>query len=129
MLDPAVDATGVAGMRTVAGRVASWSDEKLVRFAATGEFIIERGGNGGGFFRRMYASFLHQFADGIAPAGVELADAFETIAARWTALANLLGETARAPSPSARAPEIAQAFQALADLEERAWSRAWDAAS
>lgn len=128
MLDPSVDATGVAGMRTLAERVPTWSEQELVRFATTNEFVVERAGNGGGLFRRMYAAFLNRYAAQLGQGGSDLSPRFEQLADRWTELATLLGETARAAAPTDRAADIGAAFVALAELEQQAWSRCLDAA-
>lgn len=128
MLDPDGDATGVRGMRTFAEQIGGLSDRQLTRLAATNEFVIERGGNGGGLFRLLYASFLRELAPALGEGAPRLADEFGALAAAWTALAALLADTADHPTPREHAGEITRTLEALADGEEQAWSRALDLA-
>lgn len=112
MLAPS-EAGGVGGVEQLARSLPSWSTAPdaawCARFAAQ---VIEKRGNGGGLFRRMYARFLHDAAfECLVPLALEAART-------WTSLAEALRVASEQPAPdfaeaAARARTVAAAERAL----------------
>jgi hypothetical protein len=121
MLEPDVDSTGVRGIHAFARRIRKLPAPRLAALARTGEHVIERGGNGGGFFRHMYATFLREHAGALGAFAAPLATRFHEIAKEWTRLASLLGEMAALSEPTTRAEEAARCVEGLANAERGAW--------
>ncbi len=124
MLDPAADAAGVAGIATMARLASEIGEPELAALCRTNAFSIERAGNAGGFFRRMYAAFLRQQAEHLGAAGEPLAASFDELAAAWTAVAATMADAAHDGEPDRRRAEIRGALEKLAAGERAIWSRA-----
>jgi Butirosin biosynthesis protein H, N-terminal/Domain of unknown function (DUF4872) len=123
--------TGIAGIRRLARELPSWAARDDAAWVASfNARCIEKFGNGGGNFRRLYAGFL-EWARSLDPALVpEIAPALATRAADgWTAVATAL---AAASEQGARAPgwrEAAARAAAIADAEEDLFRRLADLAA
>ena len=114
-------ATGVRGVRAFAEDVRSWSTRKDASWIASyNASCIEKFGNGGGNFRRLYAGFLSwardldphlvpKFAPRLA---VEAADT-------WTAVSNSLFQASRDESNTQHWNDAAGHANRVADLEEQ----------
>jgi hypothetical protein len=122
MADPAIRAvTGVAGARAFAEDVAGWSEREDASWLASyNASCIEKFGNGGGNFRRLYAGFLawaRELDPGLVPEdapdrAVEAADA-------WTAVSNALFQASREDADPDHWKDAAMHAARVADLEER----------
>ncbi len=122
MLDPCVDSSGVAGIRTMARRLVHLEQKQLAALAATNAFMIAKGGNAGGFFRRMYARFIRNYAAVIGDVANELAEHFETLGDSWAEMATLMDDVAQSEHPSARVSRLVAGLEGLAEQEQAAWS-------
>lgn len=124
MLDPDSDASGVHGIRRFARRLARLDPERDRELARRHAFVIEKGGNGGALFRRMYASFLREYTPSLGREAPSLITLFDELSVGWSrAAADLFAiadATAEAPQPTMIAAHVA----ALADREEVAWGLA-----
>jgi hypothetical protein len=123
MLDPDADATGVRGIRRFARALSALDpmhDRELARRHA---FVIEKGGNGGALFRRMYATFLREYTPSFGREAPSLVTLFEEIAVGWSHVANQLFAIADGEEGHSAAV-IAAEVAALADREEVAWGMA-----
>jgi hypothetical protein len=121
--------TGVRGVRTFAEEVEGWSTrEDATWVAGYNASCIEKFGNGGGNFRRLYAGFLAWARDldsrlvpDSAPAlALEAADA-------WTAVSNALFAASRDESNTQHWKDAAENAVRVADLEERLFRSLADA--
>ncbi len=122
--------SGIAGIERLAEELPGWGErDDAVELASFNASCIEKFGNGGGNFRRLYAGFLrwaHELDPERVPA--EAADLAVGSADKWTALAHMLwassegadrwGEAAR------EASEIAGIERQLFELLARGGSGA-----
>ncbi|MFT4569443.1 MAG: hypothetical protein ACI8TX_000661 [Hyphomicrobiaceae bacterium] len=113
--------TGVAGTRAFANEVRTWGErEDRAWLASYNARCIEKFGNGGGNFRRMYAGFLEWtrtmdpslVPDGAAQLAVQAADG-------WTAVADILARAAEDGASIGLFEEAARGTSEVADLEQR----------
>jgi hypothetical protein len=114
----AAGTSGLAAIRQLAEELPEWGRrEDSANLASYNASCIEKFGNGGGMFRRIYAGFLewaHDLDPQLAPAG---AAALATQAADgWTALAHLLWKASEGED---RWNEAAQGAAQIAQIEER----------
>jgi hypothetical protein len=117
--------TGVAGIRQLAEDLPSWEGrEDSSWLASYNSRCIEKFGNGGGNFRRLYAGFLswaHELDAALVDAKTP---ALATKAADgWTALAATLAATTEDGAPSALWREAASQAAAIADTEAELFGR------
>lgn len=120
-LTPPIKNFGATGIRKAAKLIPSWKDtveDASVQFALMGS-LMERGGTGGGLFRRIYRDFLieaneHLHSDTIAHASDLIGEASEN----WTKSATLLEQVKEHPDVLNKVAEI---FLSNAELEERAF--------
>lgn len=117
--------TGVAGIRRLAEDLPTWAERDDASWLASyNARCIEKFGNGGGNFRRLYAGFLswaHALDPSLAPA--EAADRALRAAEGWTALSELLAAASRGEGgPEVWSRARAQALE-IADLEEDLFRR------
>jgi hypothetical protein len=113
--------TGVRGVRAFANDLPGWAERDDAGWIASyNASCIEKFGNGGGNFRRLYAGFL-QWARDLDPSLVpESAPDLATEAADgWTAVSNSLFAVSREGSDPQHWKEAAQHAVRVADLEER----------
>lgn len=135
MLEPPITNLGVKGIRKAAQRVLKWPqvlDQQTLYAALFNGFIFidATGGTGGGIFRLMYSRFLGKAA-GITGdiRFTESANAFQEIADRWQAVAEVFKEASQAEDPTSTLPALSNVLLELADLEEKAWSHLLDLVS
>ena len=91
--------TGLQGLVGFSNEVTHWREHKNCKFLASyASQAIEKFGNGGGNFRKLYASFL-QWAQGIKPDLVpeNLPALADRSAARWTQLSLTLERASEEP--------------------------------
>ncbi|HEB90874.1 MAG TPA: DUF4872 domain-containing protein [Deltaproteobacteria bacterium] len=114
-------ATGIAGARVLAEEIESWSTrEDAVSLASFNASCLEKFGNGGGNFRRLYSGFLSWARDldprlvpESAPAlALEAADA-------WTAVSNALFAASKDVANGKHWSDAAQHASRMVDLEDR----------
>ncbi len=121
---------GVRGIRRLAEILPQWADRPDAAWLASyNARCIEKFGNGGGNFRRLYAGFLG-WASETTPQHVPADAAASALAAadRWTAAAEALaGFTDASPDPSCFGV-AAEHVTAAADLEASLFERLRDAA-
>lgn len=125
MAAPANVALGVAGIRRLAEELPRWAEREDVRWVAGfNARCIEKFGNGGGNFRRLYAGFLawaRELDPKLAPAG---APALATRAADgWTALSERLAEASAEDAPPTVWAEAAALARELARVEQTLFER------
>jgi hypothetical protein len=128
MLDEADDARGIAGIRRLAREIPSWASREDAPWVASfNSRCIEKFGNGGGNFRRLYAGFL-EWARVLDPALVPAeAPALATRAADgWTGVAEALGEASQEMSRAESWRIAAERAAAVADIEHELFSRLAD---
>jgi hypothetical protein len=132
MLEPPISNIGVKGIRKAASMLRKWPDKLAadeVRLALFNAwiFISPAGGTGGGTFRYMFSRFLREAA-GIAgdPRLEQSASEFKHIGDEWKKLGEWFRQASEAPDPAALLPECVAPLQALADLEQAAWTRLRD---
>ena len=121
---------GVAAIREVAEDLPSWAKhEKAPWIASFNARCIEKFGNGGGNFRRLYAGFL-EWARELDPAlapesaprlAIEAADG-------WTALSAELAQVTEDGAPDAIWQAAAAHATRIAEVEETLFERLLDAA-
>jgi len=100
------------------------SEEMLLGLGEGVGFICAKGGTGGGIFRYMFARFVREAADIVGDSRLnEAADAFGQIGDRWEAVAQIFRDGWESASPADALPAASAPLQAIADLEEAAWSR------
>lgn len=113
-------ATGIAGIRCLADALPRWAAREDAAWVASfNARCIEKFGNGGGNFRRLYAGYL-EWARGIDPRSVpEKAPALATEAADgWTQIAALLGAASEGDATHPAWSEAAGLAARLADVEQ-----------
>jgi Butirosin biosynthesis protein H, N-terminal/Domain of unknown function (DUF4872) len=113
-------ALGVAGIRRFAEALPGWALRQDARWVASfNARTIEKFGNGGGNFRRLYAGFLawaRELDPALAPAG---APALATRAADgWTAISERLAAASAEGAPENLFDEAAALARELADVEQ-----------
>ena len=113
-------ALGVAGIRRFAEALPGWGEREDARWVASfNARCIEKFGNGGGNFRRLYAGFLawaRELDPKLAP---EEAPALATRAADgWTAISERLAAASAEDAPKAPWAEAAALAHQLADVEQ-----------
>ncbi|HZD55021.1 MAG TPA: BtrH N-terminal domain-containing protein [Candidatus Aquicultoraceae bacterium] len=123
---PGGSLSGVSGIRRMAGEVDRWPErtEDWAFAARFGYQVIEKRGTGGGFFRRLYASYLEE-ASSLVPslAGSGLAEKMVSVADGWTGIAAALKEISEEKDPGGlrRLPDL---LLRQADREEDFWRKA-----
>jgi len=121
--------TGVRGVRTFAEEVQGWSTRKDATWVAGyNASCIEKFGNGGGNFRRLYAGFLAWARDLDSRLVPDSAPALALEAAdTWTAVSNALFAASRDESNTQHWKDAAENAVRVADLEERLFRSLADA--
>lgn len=123
--------TGVRAVRAFAEDVQDWSTRKDATWVAGyNASCIEKFGNGGGNFRRLYSGFL-SWARDLDPRLVpESAPGLALEAAdTWTAVSNALFAASRDTSNTKHWNDAAEHAMRVADLEERLFGSLADAAA
>lgn len=125
-----VASAGVAGIRALAEDLPSWRGlDDVRRVASFNARCLEKFGNGGGNFRRLYAGFLawaHDRDAKLVHAGAD--DEATRAADGWTALSETLGEVSQEGSDLALLDRAAARAHEIAELEETLFRRLADAA-
>ncbi len=119
---------GVAAIRAFADDLPSWTDDpKAAWLASFNARAIEKFGNGGGQFRRLYAAFL-EWARNLDPALVpEAAPGLAWRAADgWTAISAELAKVGEEGAPDGVWSEAARIASSVADIEEELFERISD---
>lgn len=121
---------GVAAIRRLAESLAGWADRPDVEWVASfNSRCIEKFGNGGGNFRRLYAGFLtwaRALDERLVP---ESAPALATQAADgWTTLSVLLGDAARGEAGADVWQDAAAEAERIADTEHALFTQLAEAA-
>ena len=116
---PGRSVTGVAGIRALAQDLPSWAEREDARWLASyNARAIEKFGNGGGNFRRLYAGFLAWARERDAALVPATAAADATRAAdAWTALSETLGAASQEGSDPALFTRAAEQALAIAERE------------
>lgn len=117
--------TGIAGIRTLGHEIPAWRESEQPQWLASfSARCIEKFGNGGGFFRNLYAGFL-VWAHEIEPTIVEadMPPAMREIAALWTELSDHLFSASESPQDSDIWSRASQVAFTIADREEHLLSR------
>jgi hypothetical protein len=118
-------ALGVAGIRRFAEALPTWGARPDAKWVASfNARCIEKFGNGGGNFRRLYAGFL-AWARALDPKLVPAeAPALATRAADgWTAISERLGAASSEDAPAAPWAEAAALAREVADVEQTLFER------
>jgi len=129
MLEPPIRNIGVPGIRKAAHQVPQWSkslapDELRGSLFNAFIFICPDGGTGGGLFRYMFGRFLREGAEITGDPRLEASsEEFRQIGDRWEELGRWFRQTSRVSDPASCLGECAAPLNALADMEEAAWSR------
>ena len=112
---------GVAGIRRLAREIPAWAErEDAAWIASYNSRCIEKFGNGGGNFRRMYARFLNWVRDLDASLAPTDAPGLAVRAADgWTALSATLAAASKDTADAALWREAAAQTTTIADLEEQ----------
>jgi hypothetical protein len=121
-------ARGIAGIRLFAHSLPTWATRPDAAWVAGfNARCIEKFGNGGGNFRRLYAGFL-EWARALDPKLVPAdAPALATRAAdEWTAISERLAEASAREGDARPWQEAAALAHALADLEQSLFERLAD---
>ncbi len=121
--------TGLAAIRAFAEDVRGWSTRKdAARIAGYNASCIEKFGNGGGNFRRLYAGFL-SWARDLEPrlVPVHAPDLALEAADTWTAVSNALFAASRDQSNTQHWDDAAERAIQVAELEERLFNSLADA--
>ncbi len=135
MLEPPISNIGVKGIRKTAVLLPQWHKKltpKQLKWALfnTYIFISPVGGSGGGAFRYMLSRFLGETAAILQDSRYEAsAQAFHKIADAWEEVAIWGKEASESADPASRLEEAKQPIQAIADLEEEAWTTVRELAS
>jgi hypothetical protein len=128
MLEPPIRNIGVKGIRKAAQMVPKWPgtmDAGELRGALFNAyiFISAMGGTGGGCFRYMFSRFLREAAEIAADAHlVQSANDFQHIGDQWEELGEWFRETSEAHNAASLLGDCVAPLNALADLEEAAWT-------
>jgi hypothetical protein len=120
--DSAGGSTGVAAIRRFASELPGWgARDDAQALASYNGSVLEKFGNGGGNFRRMYAGYL-EWARDLDPASVpaEAPPLAWQSAEQWTALAHLLWSASEGNDTWQEAASLAAA---IADLEQELFER------
>jgi hypothetical protein len=118
-------ALGIAGIRRLAEALPRWGERPDARWVASfNARCIEKFGNGGGNFRRLYAGFL-VWARELDPALVPAdAPALATRAADcWTRISERLAEASVEDAPATPWAEAAALAYQAADVEQSLFER------
>ena len=121
--------TGVAGIRALADELPGWADHPQAAWIASfNARCIEKFGNGGGNFRRLYAGFL-EWVRALDPALVpEAAPKLAVEAADgWTALSHELGQVGDEGAPASVWQAAARHASRIAEVEESLFEQLHDA--
>lgn len=113
---------GLAGMELLVRELPAWGGAPdAARCARYSAGVIEKRGNGGGLFRRLYSRFLLELGQRTAdPAVAALAPLSLGAADAWTALAEEFARLSEEPAPDfTRAAELARA---VLQAERALWS-------
>jgi hypothetical protein len=123
-------ARGVAGIRALANAIPSWAEREDARWLASfNSRSIEKFGNGGGNFRRLYAGFLAWARQENAQlVSADAADLATRAADEWTALSVSLAEAAREEARPEVWNEAARQAENLVSLEQALFERLLDGA-
>ena len=122
-------ATGIPGARILAKEIESWAMRKDAQsIAGFNASCLEKFGNGGGNFRRLYSGFLswareldpHLVPEAAPGLALEAADT-------WTAVSNALFAASKDVSNSAHWTDAAERATLMVDLEERLFRSLADA--
>jgi hypothetical protein len=122
---------GVEGIRRLADALPGWAERADATWVASfNARCIEKFGNGGGNFRRLYAGFL-DWARGLDPQLVPAeAPALATRAADgWTAISERLAAASGEDAPPQPWAEAAALARELADVEQTLFERLADRAA
>ncbi|MCP4543785.1 MAG: BtrH N-terminal domain-containing protein [Chloroflexi bacterium] len=128
-LEPPISNIGVKGIRKAAKMILEWPnslDTDMLRLALFNAhiFINADGGTGGGIFRYMFGRFLREAADITKDTRLnESADEFQHIGDEWELLGKWFLQVSEAPDPASLLSECAVSLNALAELEDAAWTR------
>jgi hypothetical protein len=119
---------GVAAIRAFADDLPSWADDpKAAWLASFNARAIEKFGNGGGQFRRLYAAFLEWTRNLDAALVPESAPALAWRAAEgWTAISEQLARVTDAGAPADVWDRSARIAHEVADIEEELFTRIAD---
>ncbi|MCH2187587.1 BtrH N-terminal domain-containing protein [Myxococcota bacterium] len=118
-------AHGIAGIRAFTSSLPTWGQREDARWVASfNSRCIEKFGNGGGNFRRLYAGFL-AWAHELDPQRVpHEASALATEAADgWTGISELLAQAARGEAAEDVWDQAARQAESVADIEETLFRR------
>ncbi len=112
--------TGVDAIRKMANSVESWAGEDNAAFQASYMAqCLEKYGNGGGNFRKLYAGFLHwahsQRPDLVGPG---LAEQTLAIAGQWTGLSGTLHLAAKDTANTDLWKQASEQAHSIADKEQ-----------
>jgi len=121
----AVAARGVAGIRRFAQALPQWAEREDARAVASfNARCIEKFGNGGGQFRRLYAGFL-AWARGLAPRVVpaEAPSLAERAADGWTAISACLLAASAEGAGAKPFEDAATLAEHVAEIEETLFQR------
>ena len=134
MLELPISNLGVKGIRKTARMAPQWAETmspEQLQWALFNIyiFISPVGGSGGGAFRYMFSRFLGEAASftgnpGIAESAVE----FKHIADQWEDLGEWFRRTSENPDPAIHLHECVAPLEAIAEQEQKAWSRLQDLA-
>lgn len=112
--------TGVEGLRRLAEAIPTWPErDDAAWIASYNARCIEKFGNGGGNFRRLYAGFLewaHEIDASLVPA--EAAAQMRRAADGWTALSETLITASKIAGPSDLWSRARTQAEEIADREE-----------
>jgi hypothetical protein len=127
----AVAVAGVAGVRRLAEELPGWAGREDARWLASfNARCIEKFGNGGGNFRRLYAGFLswaRELDAGLVPE--RALERARQAADGWTALSVTLAAAAEEAAKPDLFREAAQRAAAIAEIEEDLFTRLAGAAA
>jgi hypothetical protein len=129
MLNPPIRNIGVKGIRKAAQMVPKWPDTmdpdelRMALFNAY-IFISAEGGTGGGCFRYMFSRFLREAAHIAEDPRLEGSAAdFRHIGDQWEELGEWFRGTSEAHDTASLLGDCVAQLNALADLEEAAWTQ------
>jgi hypothetical protein len=129
MLHPPISNMGVKGIRKSGQMIPLWpeqmTDDDLKWALFNGYiFISPVGGTGGGAFRYMFSRFLAESA--VLTGDKQLAasaDDFHHIGDQWETVGEWFKQASERPDRAAIVSEVAAPLNAIADLEETAWTQ------